>query len=94
MKDVLRAHVVRRLDWISTEFAGEFLTGDRLSIADIYLFVCLNWSPWLDIDLSAWPRLEGFMRRVGARPAVRAALKAEGLVHRADDVFFAPRVSA
>lgn len=94
VKDVLRKHVTARLDWISTQFAGDFLIGDRLSVTDIYLFVCLNWSPWLDIDLSRWPRLEAFMRQVGARPAVREALKAERLAHPADGVFFAPRVAA
>lgn len=90
VKDVLRTHVTARLDWISTQFAGDFLTGDRLSVADIYLFVCLNWSSWLNIDLSRWPRLEAFMRQVGARPAVREALKAEGLTLRANGIFFAP----
>jgi len=94
VKDVLRSHVATRLDWISSRFEGDFLTGDRLSIADVYLFVCLNWSFWLDIDLSRWPRLEAFMRRVGARPAVREALAAEGLAHRADGLFFTPREAA
>ena len=53
--------------------------GDRFSIADAYLFVCLNWSQWLGIDLSHWPELEAFMRRVGARPGAREALETEGL---------------
>ena len=94
VKDVLRNHVTARLDWISTQFAGDFLIGDRLSVADVYLYVCLNWSHWLNIDLSRWPRLEAFMRQIGARPAVREALKAEGLAHRANGIFFAPRVAA
>lgn len=94
VKEVLRKHVAARLDWISSQFAGDFLMGDRLSVADIYLFVCLNWSFWLDIDLTRWPQLETFMRKVGARAAVREALKTEGLAHRADGVFFTPRVAA
>ncbi|THK34567.1 glutathione S-transferase [Ensifer sp. MPMI2T] len=94
VKDALRKHVTARLDWISTQFAGDFLTGDRLSVADVYLFVCLNWTPWQDIDLSRWPGLEAFMRRVGARPAVREALRAERLAHRANGVFFAPHIAA
>jgi glutathione S-transferase len=94
VKDVLRKHITRRLEWISAQFAGNFLAGDSLSVADVYLFVCLNWSPWLDIDLSHWPGLEAFMRHVGARPAVREALKAEGLALRANGIFFAPRVTA
>ena len=94
VKDLLRDRVTARLDWISAQFAGDFLVGDRLSVADVYLFVCLNWSSWLEIDLARWPRLEAFMRQVGARPAVREALEAEGLAHRADGIFFAPRDAA
>lgn len=92
--DVLRSHVASRLDWVSTRFDGDFLTGDRLSLADIYLFVCLNWSQWLDIDLSRWPRLETFMRQMAERPAVLEAIEAEGLVRHPGGVFFAPRISA
>lgn len=94
VKEVLRKHVLKRLDWISAQFDGDFLTGDKLSVADIYLFVCLNWAFWLNIDLSRWPRLEAFMREVGARPAVQEALKAEGLAHRANNIHFTPRDAA
>jgi glutathione S-transferase len=90
VKDVLHQHVAARLGWIATQFGGDYLTGDRFSIADAYLFVCLNWSQWLGIDLSRWPELEMFMRRVGARPRVREALEAEGLASRPDEIFFAP----
>ncbi len=90
VKEVLHQHVVARLDWIATQFEGDHLTGDRFSIADAYLFVCLNWSQWLGIDLSHWPELEAFMRRVGARSRVREALEAEGLALRSDGIFFAP----
>lgn len=90
VKDVLHQHVAARLGWIATQFEGDYLTGDGFSIADASLFVCLNWSQWLEIDLSRWPELELFMRRVGARPRVREALKAEGLTPRPDGIFFAP----
>jgi glutathione S-transferase len=60
-------------------------------VADAYLFVCLNWSPWTDIDLKQWPDLHGFMARVAARPKVREALQAEDLeAFDADGVYFAP----
>jgi glutathione S-transferase len=90
VKDVLHQHVAARLGWIATRCEGDYLTSDRFSIADAYLFVCLNWSQWLGIDLSRWPDLEMFMRRVGARPRVREALEAEGLTPRPDEIFFAP----
>jgi glutathione S-transferase len=90
VKDVLRRHVGTRLGWIAEQFEGGYLTGNRFSIADAYLFVCLNWSQWLGIDLSRWPELELFMRRVGARPGAREALETEGLAPQPDGLFFAP----
>ncbi len=57
-----------------------YLTGSEFSIADAYLFVVLNWSGMHKVDLSPWPALQQFQARVAARPAVQAALKAEGLL--------------
>ena len=75
-----------------TQLAGSFLTGERFTVADAYLFVCLNWSPWLGIDLVRWPALAAFVRRVAQRPKVQEALAAEDLVPRdRTGIFFAPR---
>ena len=57
-----------------------FLMGDEFSIADAYLFVVLNWSDLHKVDLTPWPALQQFRKRVASRPAVQATLKAEGLV--------------
>ncbi len=57
-----------------------FLMGQTFTIADAYLFVLLNWTNVHKIDLSPWPVLKDYQARVGARPAVQATLKAEGLV--------------
>jgi glutathione S-transferase len=42
--------------------------------------VLLNWTKFQSIDLARWPNLSAFQARVGARPKVQEALKAEGLV--------------
>lgn len=94
MKDALHEHVAARLDWIATRFEGDYLTGNKLSVADVYLFVCLNWSQWLGIDLSRWPLLEAFMRRTIARPYVLEVLAVEDLEPSANGIFFAPRRAA
>jgi glutathione S-transferase len=90
VKDVLHQQAAARLGWIAVQLEGDYLTGDRFGIADAYLFTCLNWSQWLGVDLSQWPALEAFMRRVGARPGVRQALGAESLAPRPDGIFFTP----
>jgi glutathione S-transferase len=54
--------------------------GDGFTVADAYLFTLLGWSRLTQIDLSGWPVLVAYHARVSARPAVHAAMKAEGLV--------------
>ena len=83
--------VDKRLDWLAGALAGPYLTGDRFTVADAYLFVCLNWSPWNGVDLARRPALQAFMAQVAARPGVQAALAAEGLAPLGDSIFFAPR---
>jgi glutathione S-transferase len=56
-----------------------YLMGNAFSIADAYLFVILGWAGHHKVDLSPWPALVQFRARVAERPAVQAALKAEGL---------------
>ncbi|MEO3413747.1 glutathione binding-like protein [Roseovarius sp. CAU 1744] len=56
-----------------------FVLGDRFTVADAYAFVILNWANFTGISLASWPRLEAYMARIGARPAVQKTLKQEGL---------------
>ena len=57
-----------------------FLLGDQFSVADAYLFVVTNWTKPMNIDLAPYPHIVAFRQRVAARPAVQAAMKAEGLM--------------
>lgn len=79
-KAAAMANLERRLDYTNGELAGKaYLLGDGFSVADAYLFTVLSWMPYVKIDLSRWSSLTAFQARVAARPAVQAALKAEGL---------------
>lgn len=76
-----QAYLKKRYSLIeSTLSAQPFLTGDSFTIADAYLFTVTNWSKMVKLDLSEFPKLLDFQKRVAERPAVQAALKAEGLV--------------
>lgn len=87
----MRATVYKRLDWINEGLAGPYLTGEDFTVADAYLFVCLNWSPWIEIDLERFPTIAAFMQRVASRPSVQMALSEEGLMSfSAGGTFFAP----
>jgi glutathione S-transferase len=50
------------------------------SIADAYAFAVLGWAKFFAIDLARWPNVAAYVARIAARPAVRAALVAEGLI--------------
>jgi glutathione S-transferase len=59
----------------------KFLLGDHFTVADAYLFTVTGWSDYLKVDLSQFPKLLAFQKTVAARPAVQAALRAEGLLN-------------
>ena len=72
----------RRYALIDKQLAGKkFLFGDEFTVADAYLFVVTNWAKSTKVDLSEFANLQAFQKRVAARPAVQAAMTAEGLIH-------------
>ncbi|HSI55246.1 MAG TPA: glutathione transferase GstA [Ramlibacter sp.] len=58
----------------------DFLAGGSFTAADAYGFTIVNWAPMLGMSLKAYPQLQAWLARVALRPAVQAALTAEGLV--------------
>lgn len=80
-KAAAQALLSKRLDWLVTELGErEFLLGDRFSVADGYLFTVLGWAGMVGFSLDPWPSLQAYHARIGARPKVIEALKAEGLI--------------
>lgn len=80
-QDVARAKIADRLAFVERHLAagGPFLLGERFTAADAYLFTIVGWSEFAKVDLSAFPHLRAFMARVGSRPAVKEAMRAEGM---------------
>ena len=79
-KPVAKENLAKRFDWLDKQLAGkEYLLGSKFSVADAYLFTLLRWTKPTQIDLAKWPNLKAYVERVGARPKVKEALKAEGL---------------
>ena len=69
----------RRLGWLDRALgSNEYVMGE-FSIADAYLYTVLNWTNRRNIDLSNYPNIKAYMARVAERPAVKKAMKAEGL---------------
>ncbi len=75
------AALAHRLDLVEKTLEKQpFLTGERFTVADAYLFAVASWAPWVKLDMAPWPKLRDFVARVAARPKVQEALVAEGLV--------------
>jgi glutathione S-transferase len=80
-KEIFKGDLAQRFDYLAGTLQGkQYLLGDAYSIADAYLYTVLGWPRFVGIDLSRWPVLKDYWQRIGARPAVQAALKAEGLI--------------
>ena len=79
-KKIAKENLATRFEWLNQELGGkQYLTG-KFSVADAYLFTVLNWTKPTQIDLAKWPNLAAYHARIGARPKVKEAMVAEGLV--------------
>lgn len=76
-------NVAKKFDYIDNLLGDDrtYLLGDTFTVADAYLFVVSNWANFVGIDLSNWPNLAAFVRRVAERPATKTAMRAEGLIN-------------
>ena len=80
-KPLVRERLLQRLQWVDGQLAGkQYLMGDQFTVADGYLFTVTNWTQPTKLDISGLAHLAAYRERVGARPAVQAAMKAEGLL--------------
>lgn len=80
-KQAARANLAVRYGYVERLLEGRsYLTGAEFTVADAYLFTVTNWAGMCKVDLSAFPKLQAFMQRVSARPAVQQALRDEGLL--------------
>jgi glutathione S-transferase len=75
------AYLTKRYALIEKQLEGrKYLLGDRFTAADAYLFTLTRWARGVKLDLSGFPNLEAFQKRVGGRKAVIEAMRAEGLI--------------
>lgn len=79
-QSVVKDKLATRFDYLDDQLSAQpYLLGDRITIADLYLFVVSGWTGHFNIDLTRWPALAAFRQRIAQRPTVQAALAAEGL---------------
>lgn len=79
-----KAYLLKRYQLVEDVLAKQpFLLGDAFTAADAYLFTVTNWARHVELDLSGFPALLAFQKRVAERPAVQKAMQAEGLIKAA-----------
>lgn len=78
--------VIAHLAYLNSVLADgrRYIMGEAYSVADALLFALTRWCVLFKISLDVFPPLKDYMARVEARPAVKAALQAEGLAERPD----------
>jgi glutathione S-transferase len=84
VKQATKERLFQRFAYLDQQLDGRsYLTGERFTVADAYLFVVVNWTNFHGLSLGDYPNLAAFMERVAARPKVQEALQAEGLLKAA-----------
>lgn len=80
-KPLAKARLADRLRIVDAALEGKaYLMGEQFTVADAYLFTLTNWAQPVGLDISNLAQLGAYRARVAARPAVQAAMKAEGLL--------------
>lgn len=80
-KPMVTERLLSRFKWVDEQLAGQqYLVGNSFSVADVYLFNVSNWAPLVKVDLSSFSNLTAFRAHMAQRPAVQAAMRAEGLI--------------
>ncbi|NIG62493.1 MAG: glutathione transferase GstA [Serratia symbiotica] len=79
-KAIAKAKLEQQFSYLDSVLAKQnHLLGSYFSVADTYLFTVLRWAMNLQFNTMQYPHLIAWFDRIAARPAVIAALNAEGL---------------
>ncbi|WP_159339031.1 MULTISPECIES: glutathione transferase GstA [Leclercia] len=79
-KPIVRALLEKKLQYVNASLKeDQWICGQRFTIADAYLFTVLRWARAVKLNMEGLSHIDAYMARMAERPAVAAALEAEGL---------------
>ena len=79
-KAMARQRLMGRFEYVNSRLAtSPYLMGAHFTVPDAYLYTTTRWGQYVGVDLSGLAHVQAFIARMQARPAVQAALAAEGL---------------
>jgi len=76
-KAFAREKLPLRMRHLDRQLRGRSFLLQNFTVADAYLVTVLNWSPYAGIELSEWPEVNAWFRRLVQRPSVARALAEE-----------------
>ncbi len=77
-KAAARALFDPTFDHLAKKLAGgDYLVGNKFTVADAYLVTMLNWAVFLKVDLAKWPALAAYHQKHLKRPSVVKAMGVE-----------------
>lgn len=76
MKSKVADNMTENARHVQTHYLrGDYVLGDRLSLADPYLFVVCCWLKGDGVDLSALPAIDAYLARMRGRASVRHVIE-------------------
>lgn len=82
-KEAALEKVKKSYEYVSKKLGSKpYLLGNTFTVADAYMFTVINWHNFINLDLSPWPVLVEYQKRVASRPAVQATMTKEGLLDK------------
>ena len=83
-----RPHVLKkqesRLKYLNNYLGGRDFLLDRFTVADAYLYTVLNWTTATSVDLTTFPAIQQYHRRLQKRPSVAKAFQEELALYKAE----------
>ena len=83
-----RPHVLKkqesRLKYLDNYLGGRDFLLDRFTVADAYLYTVLNWTTATGVDLTPFPAIQQYHRRLQKRPSVAKAFQEELALYKAE----------
>lgn len=76
-KAFARQKIPLRFGYLAKELRDRSFLLRDFTVADAYLFTVLNWAPYAGIELSQWPEVQAYFKRLSERPNVAKALAEE-----------------
>lgn len=73
-----------RFAFLDNHLRGRDFLLDRFTVADAYLYTVLNWTGSTKVDLTPWPAIAAYHKRMQARPSIAKAFKEEFALNQAE----------